>query len=67
MNIEWLAGADHLVSAALNGVYQGLIITGLVAVSLRRKRALDHPTRLSKSAILVRCASARQSPACRDY
>jgi len=39
MNIEWLAGADHLVSAALNGVYQGLIITGLVAVSLRRKRS----------------------------
>src|SRR6266404_210136 len=39
MNVELLAAADRLASAGLNGLYQGLIVTGLVALSLRRSRS----------------------------
>jgi beta-lactamase regulating signal transducer with metallopeptidase domain len=38
MSLEFLAAADRLVSASLNGLYQGLIVTVIVAVCLRLGR-----------------------------
>src|SRR5437879_6914139 len=35
VNNEFLSSSDLLVSAALNGIYQGIIVTALVAIVLR--------------------------------
>src|SRR5437764_5752198 len=35
VNNEFLSASDLLVSAALNGIYQGIIVAALVAIALR--------------------------------
>lgn len=45
MNIDALGACDRLVTAAVNGVWQGIIITVLVGVSLRLLRRTNAATR----------------------
>ena len=45
MKIEILTICDRLVTAGLNGVYQGIIVTLLVALSLRLLRRTNAATR----------------------
>src|SRR6267378_5300016 len=45
MKIETLSACDQLVAAAVNGIYQGIILTLLVGLSLRVFRRTNAATR----------------------